>query len=80
MVVMATAVTNNSNGYGFTINTELIRRVRLSVVSRTDLGDGQVEEKFQRFFRPTNANRNAGGMDEFRRRRFTASVAPRNMF
>lgn len=70
----------NSTAYGFTINTELIRRVRLSVVSRTEMGDGQMEENFQRFFRPTNANRTAGAPDEFRRRRFTASVSPRNMF
>lgn len=70
----------NSGSYGFTINTELIRRVRLSVVSRTDSGDGQAEENFQRFFRPTNANRDPGAMDEFRRRRFSASVSPRNMF
>ena len=63
-----------------TMNTERIRRVRLSVVSRTATGDGQAEENFQRFFRPGNANRNAGARDEFRRRRFAASVAPRNIF
>jgi prepilin-type N-terminal cleavage/methylation domain-containing protein len=70
----------NTNAAGFTIDTQRIRRVRISAVSRTDSGDGQAEENFQRFFRPANANRNAGAMDEFRRRRFTASVAPRNMF
>ena len=70
----------NTNAAGFAIDTERIRRVRISVVSRTDSGDGQAEENFQRFFRPATANRNAGALDEFRRRRFTASVAPRNMF
>ena len=70
----------NTLGAGFTIDTQRIRRVRISVISRTDSGDGQAEENFQRFFRPATANRNAGALDEFRRRRFTASVAPRNMF
>lgn len=70
----------NDTSLGFTINTELIRRVRISVVSRTDAGDGQAEANFQRFFRPSNANRDPGALDEFRRRRFTASVSPRNMF
>jgi hypothetical protein len=70
---------NNPPG-ALVVNTELIRRVRLSVVSRTDAGDGQMEANFQRFFRPANANRDPGGMDEFRRRRFAVSVAPRNVF
>ncbi len=70
----------NTIAAGFTIDTEQIRRVRISVVSRTDSGDGHEQENFQRFFRPANANRNAGAMDEFRRRRFSASVAPRNIF
>jgi len=70
----------NADPGGWLINTELIRRVRLSVVSRTDAGDQQEGMIFNRFARPANANRDAGGPDEFRRRRFTASVAPRNMF
>ncbi len=70
----------NADPGGWLINTELIRRVRLSVTSRTDAGDLQEGVIFNRFSRPATANRDGGAPDEFRRRRFSASVAPRNMF
>ena len=70
----------NADPGGWLIDTELIRRVRLSVISRTDAGDQQEGVMFNRFSRPATANRNAGAPDQFRRRRFSASVAPRNIF
>ncbi|MBW2279431.1 MAG: prepilin-type N-terminal cleavage/methylation domain-containing protein [Deltaproteobacteria bacterium] len=70
----------NADPGGWVINTELIRRMRFSVTSRTDAGDQQDGMMFNRFARPASANRDPGGPDEFRRRRFSASVAPRNMF
>jgi len=71
---------NVDPGGGWLIDTELIRRVRVTVVTRTDSGDQQVEEQFNRFRRPAVANRDVGALDQFRRRRFAASISPRNLF
>ncbi len=68
---------NNPPG-GLVVLTDEIRRIRISVVTRTAQGDNQEGQRFDRQ-RPAVANRVAGARDSFDRRRFTVSVLPRNM-
>jgi hypothetical protein len=62
--------------HGLTANTDRVREVRLSVLTRT----AQADPLMNGNGRPGVANRNgAGAADQFRRRLATVRVAPRNM-
>ena len=70
---------NNQPG-GATMDTSAIRRIRISVITRTDQTEGGVSQEFNTQRRPANANRNqAATADQFKRRRFRTSVLPRNL-
>jgi prepilin-type N-terminal cleavage/methylation domain-containing protein len=58
--------------------TDDITRVRISVVTRSATPDAQEGNQFAYHMRPAAGNRAEGPLDLFRRRRFTASVFPRN--
>ena len=58
--------------------TDDIARVRISVITRSATPDEQAGNQFAYHMRPAAGNRAEGVMDLFRRRRFTASVFPRN--
>jgi prepilin-type N-terminal cleavage/methylation domain-containing protein len=68
---------------GWTIDTSRIRRVRVSVLTRTDMREVNPDgtEKITGYAgRPALANRNAAAVpDGFQRRRFVASVMPKNL-
>lgn len=55
-----------------------LRRVRISVVTRTDQEENPGGHQIDNRMRPASANRVAGPSDTFRRRRFVTSVLPRN--
>ncbi len=57
------------------VNSSRVRAVRLTVVTRTSQNDAEYTGPGL----PASANRTAGASDGFRRRRFTASVLPRNL-
>jgi hypothetical protein len=57
------------------VDSSRIRAVRLTVVTRTSQDDVEYDGPG----RPASANRGAGAPDGFRRRRFVASVLPRNL-
>ena len=69
----------NNQGGAFTMNTEQIRRIRITVITRSAQTDGGVTQEAMTQRRPASANRLAGNPDAFRRRRFTTSVLPRNL-
>ena len=70
---------NNQPG-GATMDTSAIRRIRLSVITRTDQTEGGVSQEFNTQRRPANANRVQSNVaDQFRRRRFRTSVLARNL-
>ncbi len=69
----------NNQGGGLTMNTEQIRRIRITVVTRSSQTDGGVTQEAMTQRRPASANRLPGNADAFRRRRFTTSVLPRNL-
>jgi len=64
---------------GWTMDLSLIRGVQVTVVSRSDRGDLQEGEQFNRHRRPAIANRVAGNWDDFQRRQFTVNILPRNL-
>lgn len=70
----------NASPGAWLIATDLIRQVRVSVVARTEVSDGDGTVVSQRYRRPASANRNVGVADQFRRRRFSVSITPRNLF
>ena len=62
--------------HGLTVDTDRVREVRMSVLTRTTLEDPLMNGNG----RQAVANRNASGVaDQFRRRLVTVRVAPRNM-
>ncbi len=70
---------NNPPGAA-TMDTTAIRRVRVSVITRTDQTEGGYKQQIDTGRRPGSANRvQAAQADSFRRRRFTTSVLPRNL-
>lgn len=69
---------------GWTIDTSRIRRVRVSVLTRTDMRevnpDGTEKIASPNSIRPAVANRDAATVaDGFQRRRFVATVMPKNL-
>ncbi len=74
-------VSNDPNDGEFPVDdltgfdTERVRTVRLTVVTRTLQNDAEYAGPGL----PGSANRNAGATDGFRRRRFVTTFAPRNM-
>jgi prepilin-type N-terminal cleavage/methylation domain-containing protein len=58
--------------------TDLIKRVRISVITRSKQADVDEGKQFVRHRRPAAGNRAEGVPDLFPRRRFTSSVVPRN--
>ena len=64
---------------GWTVDLAEIKRVQVTVVTRSDRPDIQEGEGFSRYRRPAVANRVAGAIDNFPRRRFTVNVLPRNL-
>lgn len=56
-------------------NSDLLRRVQLSVLTRTAMANPRMAG----FGRQANANRTAGPPDGFSRRRYVVSVMPRNL-
>ena len=70
---------NNQPGAA-TMDTSAIRRIRISVITRTDRTEGGVSQEFNTQRRPANANRvRSDTADQFKRRRFRTSVLPRNL-
>ena len=70
---------NNPPGAA-TMDTTSIRRIRVSVITRTDQTEGAYKQQIATGRRPSGANRvPAPQADSFRRRRFTTSVLPRNL-
>ncbi len=70
---------NNQPG-AQTMDTSAIRRIRISVITRTDQTEGGVSQEFNTGRRPANANRvQSNTADQFKRRRFRTSVLPRNL-
>ncbi len=70
---------NNQPGPA-TMDTSAIRRIRISVITRTDRTEGGVSQEFNTQRRPANANRvQSNTADQFKRRRFRTSVLPRNL-
>lgn len=55
-----------------------LRRVRISVITRTDQEENPGGHQIDNRMRPASANRVSGPTDTFRRRRFVTSVLPRN--
>jgi len=70
----------NASPGAWLIQTDRISRVRVSVVARTEVSDGDGSVVSQRYRRPASANRTVGATDQFRRRRFSVSITPRNLF
>jgi hypothetical protein len=72
---------NNLNDVtlGWTIDPERIRRVQVSVVTRSTQGDALEGEAMNRYRRPAVANRIASAQDDLPRRRFTVNIIPRNL-
>ncbi len=69
-----------NNQPGAVMDTSAIRRIRISVITRTDETEGGVSQEFNTQRRPASGNRNqAGQADQFKRRRFRTSVLPRNL-
>lgn len=71
-----------NNAGGLAMDTSTIRRVRVTVIARTDQTEGGYKQDFANGRRPASANRLAAddaNTDSFRRRRFTTSVLPRNL-
>lgn len=64
---------------GLIVDLSMIRRVRISVVSRSERPAQQEGNAFARGGRPAVANRAAGAPDSLTRRRFTVAVLPRNL-
>jgi hypothetical protein len=58
-------------------NADQVRSIRISVVARSTQGDPDYVGPDRHL--PATANRNAGALDTFLRRRFIASVTPRNL-
>ncbi len=69
----------NTTTLGWTVDPERIRRIQISVVSRSIQGDSLEGKVMNRYRRPAVANRNAGPQDDLPRRRFTVNVLPRNL-
>jgi prepilin-type N-terminal cleavage/methylation domain-containing protein len=69
----------NDTTLGWTPDPERIRRVQVSVVTRSTQGDSLEGRVMNRHRRPAVANRAAGPRDDRPRRRFTVSVLPRNL-
>ena len=69
----------NDTTLGWTVDPEMIRRVQISVLTRSTQGDALDGEVLNRYRRPQIANRLAGARDDLPRRRFTVSVLPRNI-
>jgi prepilin-type N-terminal cleavage/methylation domain-containing protein len=70
----------NAPPSGLTVNTSRIRRVRVSVLTVTDRQESRgAGEEWVTDGRPAVANRTAGGPDSFQRRKFSASVMPKNL-
>ena len=62
------------------VDLERIRRIQITVVSRSDRADQQDGAVFNRHRRPAAANRAQGAqLDAFPRRRFEVTVLPRNL-
>ena len=61
------------------MDTSRIKRVRITVVSRSTQADTGGKLKFSSGSRPAVANRNAGPADNFSRRVFTSTLMPRNI-
>ncbi len=61
------------------MDTSRIKRVRISVVSRSTQADTGSKLKFSSGGRPAMGNRVAGPADNFSRRVFTSTVMPRNI-
>jgi len=61
------------------IDTSRIRRVRLSVISRSSQADTGGKLRFSSGGRPALSNRLAGAADNFGRRVFTSTLMPRNI-
>ena len=69
----------NTSPGAWVIDLDRIRRVQVSVVTRSDRPDTSESVNFNRYRRPAVANRAAGVADNFPRRRFTVNVLPRNL-
>ena len=69
---------NNQGGVN-PMDTSQIRRIRVTVITRTNQTDGGATQENMSRRRPASANRVAGNPDAFRRRRFTTSILPRNL-
>ncbi len=69
---------NNQGGVN-PMDTSQIRRIRVTVITRTNQTDGGATQENMSRQRPASANRVAGNPDAFRRRRFTTSILPRNL-
>lgn len=66
------------SGMPLQLSTDEVQRVRISVITRSSQPEEQAGQTFGFHMRPAAGNRPEGPMDQFRRRRFTASVTPRN--
>jgi prepilin-type N-terminal cleavage/methylation domain-containing protein len=70
----------NNPPTALTVDTSRIRRVRVSVLTVTNRQESRGGgEEWVTAGRPAVANRVAGGPDSFQRRKFTASVMPKNL-
>jgi len=69
----------NSTPSGWSIATDAVRRIQVSVISRTEIADAPPLADPNRYRRPASANRTVGGSDSFKRRRLSAGVLPRNL-
>ena len=61
------------------MDTSRIKRVRITVVSRSTQADTGGQLRFSSGGRPAVSNRNAGPADSFGRRVFTSTLMPRNI-
>jgi hypothetical protein len=61
------------------VDTTRIRRVQISVVSRSNQTDQRTGRRFASGQRPQIANRVAGPADAFSRRVYSSTVMPRNI-
>ncbi|MCP4007807.1 MAG: prepilin-type N-terminal cleavage/methylation domain-containing protein [bacterium] len=68
-----------NNPGGLTMDTSLIRSVRLTVIARAVGEESGPNQRYNLNSRPTAGNRNAGTADSFKRRRFQSSISPRNL-
>ncbi len=69
----------NDTTLGWTIDPERIRRVQVSIVTRSTQGDRLEGKMLNRYRRPAVANRLASARDDLPRRRFTVNIVPRNL-